>query len=70
MAIAGCKLPTFATWLNEVLSLSVPVRIPEKIFGLDKRLVRIQLALHSTGRHVFIYGLPRPHSRFAYPVLG
>lgn len=33
MAIAGCDLPTFATRLNEVLTLSVPVRTPEKLFG-------------------------------------
>lgn len=56
MAIAGCDLPTFATRLNEVLTLSVPVRTPEKLFGRDKQLETIQLALHSPGRHVFIYG--------------
>jgi hypothetical protein len=36
MAIAGCDLPIFATRLNEVLTLSVPVRTPEKLFGRDK----------------------------------
>lgn len=49
MAIAGCDLPTFATRLNEVLTLSVPVRTPEKLFGRDKQLETIQLALHSPG---------------------
>lgn len=56
MAIAGCDFTTFATRLNEVLTLSVPVRTPEKLFGREKQLETIQLALHSPGRHVFIYG--------------
>ncbi|MCR4458599.1 AAA family ATPase [Pseudescherichia sp. L3] len=56
MAIAGCDFTTFATKLNEVLTLSVPVRTPEKLFGREKQLETIQLALHSPGRHVFIYG--------------
>lgn len=56
MSIAGCDLNTFATRLNEVLTLSVPVRTPEKLFGRERQLEKIQLALHSPGRHVFIYG--------------
>lgn len=56
MSIAGCDLNTFATRLNEVLTLSVPVRTPEKLFGRERLLEKIQLALHSPGRHVFIYG--------------
>lgn len=56
MAIAGCDFTTFATRLNEVLTLSVPVRTPEKLFGREKQLETIQLPLHSPGRHVFIYG--------------
>lgn len=56
MAIASCDLPTIATRLNEVLTLSVRVRTPEKLFGWEKQLETIQLALHSPGRHVFIYG--------------
>lgn len=47
MAIAGCDFTTFATRLNEVLTLSVPVRTPEKLFGREKQLETIQLALHS-----------------------
>lgn len=56
MSIAGCDFTTFATRLNEVLTLSIPVRTPEKLFGREKQLETIQLALHSPGRHVFIYG--------------
>lgn len=56
MAIEGCDLNTFAYKLNEVLTLSVPVRTPEKLFGRERQLEKIQLALHSPGRHVFIYG--------------
>ncbi|MCX8966324.1 ATP-binding protein [Erwinia psidii] len=56
MALADCDFDTFATKLNEVLTLSVPIRTPEKLFGRERQLETIQLALKSPGRHVFIYG--------------
>ncbi|MGP2518180.1 ATP-binding protein [Yersinia sp. 2545 StPb PI] len=56
MSIANCDLNTFATKLNDVLTLSVPIRTPEKLFGRERQLETIQLALKSPGRHVFIYG--------------
>lgn len=39
-----------------MLTLSVPVRTPEKLLGRDKPLETIQLVLYSPGRHVFICG--------------
>ncbi|MBV6695181.1 ATP-binding protein [Serratia quinivorans] len=56
MALAECDFDTFATRLNEVLTLSVPIRTPERLFGRERQLETIQLALKSPGRHVFIYG--------------
>lgn len=56
MAIANCDFETFGNRLNDVLTLSVPIRTPEKLFGRERQLETIQLALKSPGRHVFIYG--------------
>lgn len=56
MAIANCDFETFGNRLNDVLTLSVPIRTPEKLFGRERQLEIIQLALKSPGRHVFIYG--------------
>lgn len=56
MAIVGYDFEAFGNRLNEVLTLSVPIRTPEKLFGREHQLETIQLALKSPGRHVFIYG--------------
>ncbi|WP_387692989.1 ATP-binding protein [Photorhabdus sp. RM71S] len=56
MSITGYDFQFFAKKVNEILTLSVPVRTPERLFGRDHQLEVIQLALHAEGRHVFIYG--------------
>ena len=48
--------PSFRELINQVLSPSQPVRREELLMGRDDHLRRVQDALNTSGRHVFIYG--------------
>lgn len=54
--IPNSDLPTFAEMVRQVLTISSPIRTPEKLFGREREMQKIELALYTPGRHVFICG--------------
>ncbi|GAA4879965.1 ATP-binding protein [Ferrimonas pelagia] len=56
MAIAGFTRIQVLERLYEVSSASQPIHSPERLFGRDAELEKLEDALHAPGRHAFIYG--------------
>ena len=56
MAIPGVSQDQISEVLKRHLTPSAHITTPERLFGRDKKLVQIERAFNSEGRHVFIYG--------------
>lgn len=56
MAIKGVDQDRIAEVLRRHLTPSAHVTSPERLFGRERKLVQIERAFNSHGRHVFIFG--------------
>lgn len=56
MAIPGVDQDRIRDVLNRHLTPSAHITSPERLFGRGKKLIQIERAFNSTGRHVFIFG--------------
>lgn len=56
MAIPGIDHDYISEVLARHLTPSAHITTPERLFGREKKLVQIERAFNSTGRHIFIFG--------------
>jgi Cdc6-like AAA superfamily ATPase len=56
MSIAGVDQDRISEVLKEHLTPSAHITTPERLFGREKKLIQIERAFNSSGRHVFIFG--------------
>ncbi|HGW8076111.1 TPA: AAA family ATPase, partial [Escherichia coli] len=56
MLCGGLSLRDFMHKLHKVLRPTGPVVSMELLFGREKHVTDLELALYATGRHAFIYG--------------
>lgn len=56
MLCGGLSIPAFMDKLHKVLRPTGPVVSMDLLFGREKYVTDLEMALYSTGRHAFIYG--------------
>lgn len=56
MTIPYCSYDRLKKVLAERLTPSAHITTPERLYGREKKLVQIERAFNSHGRHIFIYG--------------